>query len=103
MPDQAQEAVSVWLLNEARPPIWEQVSDWMDRHGPIGNADLCQLARLDTLKASKQLRRWVDQGLLVADLSRGKRNMVYRKPMAGAGGDEPDLLSRARDNKRGDE
>ncbi|MFT4102248.1 MAG: ATP-binding protein [Burkholderiaceae bacterium] len=102
LPEQAQEAVSVLLLNEARPPIWEQVSDWMDRHGPIANVDLCRLAGLDTLKASRQLKRWVEQGLLVADLSRGKRNMVYHKPVADADSDEPDLLSQAHENKLGD-
>lgn len=84
------------LLNEERPPIWEQVSDWMDREGPIANSDLCQIAGLDTLKASKMLKRWVDQGLLVADPSRGKRNMVYSKPGRQASGD---LLAGGADNK----
>ncbi|MGJ7544970.1 RNA-binding domain-containing protein [Variovorax sp. LT1R16] len=94
--DQAQEAIVVTLLNEERPPIWEQVSDWMDREGPIANSDLCQIAGLDTLKASKMLKRWVDQGLLVADPSRGKRNMVYSKPGRLASGD---LLAGGTDNK----
>lgn len=93
--DQAQEAISVTLLNEERPPIWEQVSDWIDRNGPIANADLCRIAGLDTLKASKQLKRWVDQGLLAADPTRGKRNMVYRRPAANGDPDEPTLLSEA--------
>lgn len=91
-PAQVQEAIVVTLLNEERPPIWEQVSDWMDRNGPLGNGDLCRIAGLDTLKASKMLKRWVEQGLLVSDPSRGKRNMVYRKP----GG--PDLLTGGPDN-----
>lgn len=96
----AQEAVAVSLLNEERPPMWEQVSDWMDRNGPIANADLCQIAGLDTLKASKQLKRWVEQGLLVGDPSRGKRNMVYRKPVLdGSATDGLDLLSQAPENK----
>ncbi len=78
--DQAQEAIVVTLLNEERPPMWEQVSDWMDRNGPINNGALCRIAGLDTLKASKLLQRWVLQGLLVSDDTRGKRNTVYRKP-----------------------
>jgi ATP-dependent DNA helicase RecG len=78
--DQAQEAIVVTLLNEARPPVWEEVSDWMDRNGPINNSALCKIAGLDTLKASKLLQRWVIQGLLVSDDTRGKRNTVYRKP-----------------------
>ncbi len=95
--EQAQEAVMVILLNEERPPIWEQVSDWMDRNGPISNSDLCTISGLDTLKASKLLKRWVEQGLLVPDATRGKRNMVYLKP-ASAGDTEPSLLSESMDN-----
>ena len=78
--DQAQEAIVVTLLNEERPPMWEQVSDWMDRNGPLNNSTLCRIAAMDTLKASKLLKRWVSQGLLVSDDTRGKRNTVYRKP-----------------------
>lgn len=80
--EQAQEAVMLTMLNEERPPIWEQVSDWMDRHGPISNGQLCEISGLDTLKASKQLKRWVEQGLLVPDATKAKRNMVYLKPVA---------------------
>lgn len=89
---QAREAVMVTLLNEERAPIWEQVSDWMDRHGPIGNRQLCAISGLDTLKASRLLKRWVEQGLLEADPTRAKRNMVYLKPLAASGG-EPGLLA----------
>ena len=95
----AQEVTAVTLLNEERPPIWEQVSDWIDRNGPIANSGLCKISGLDTLKASKQLKRWVDQGLLENDPSRGKRNMVYRKPAAGNESIAPGLLARAWENK----
>lgn len=78
--EQAQEAISVLLLNEENPSVWEQVSDWIDRTGSISNSNLCQIASLDTLKASKQLKRWVEQGLLESDAGRGKRYIVYRKP-----------------------
>lgn len=80
--EQAQEAISVTLLNEESPPIWAQVSDWIDRNGPIANSDLCAIVELDTLKASKMLKRWVEQGLLERDASRGKRYIVYSKPAA---------------------
>ena len=96
--DQAQEAILVTLLNEERPPIWEQVSDWMDRHGPIANSDLCHITGLDTLKASKMLKRWVEQGLIVADPTRGKRNMVYDKPAASPDESTPGLLASDEDN-----
>lgn len=90
--EQAQEAVMVTLLNAERPPVWEQVSDWMERNGPISNSELCAIAGLDTLKASKLLKRWVEQGLLIPDPTKAKRNMVYRKPTS-EGQDESGLLS----------
>jgi len=96
----AQQAISVTLLNEESPPIWEQVSDWMDRNGPLSNAELRQIAEIDTLAASKQLKRWVDQGLLVADQTRGKRNMVYHKLVEGVSWEGPDLLSEPLENNR---
>ena len=81
MREQAQEAVAVKLINEERPPMWEQVNEWIERNGPIANSDLCKIATVDTLTASKMLKRWVEQGVLVADPTRGKRNMVYYKPV----------------------
>lgn len=35
---------------------------------------------MDTLKASKMLQRWVEQGVLLKDDPGGKRNTVYLKP-----------------------
>ncbi len=75
--DAAQGSVLVTLRNEARPPIWEQVSDWIDRNGLLSNGDLCKIAGIDTLKASKMLKRWVEQGVLTKDDSAGKRNTRY--------------------------
>jgi ATP-dependent DNA helicase RecG len=92
--DQTRQSVTVTLLNEERPPIWEQVSDWIDRHGPISNGDLRKIAALDTLGASKLLKRWVEQGLLESDPAQGKRNRVYHKPMAGAGMDAGFIIHR---------
>lgn len=80
LPNQAQEAISVILLNEERPIVWEQVSDWIDRKGSIANAELCRIANVDTLKASKMLKSWVDKGLLEPIEGRKKRNMAYQKP-----------------------
>jgi ATP-dependent DNA helicase RecG len=96
--EQAQGAIMVMLLNEERPPVWEQVSDWIERNGEIGNADLCRIADLDTLKASKLLKRWVDQGVLVADPNRAKRNMVYYKPLQNGIRQEELLPGRLDDN-----
>jgi len=89
---QAQETVSVVLYNEERPTIWEQVSDWIDRHGPIGNGDLRKIAGLDSTKASRRLKSWVEQGLLVSNQAKAKHNMLYRKPDS-SGPLVPDPLS----------
>jgi len=99
--EQVQNAVMVTMLNEERPPIWEQVSDWMDRHGPISNRQLCSISNLDTLKASKLLKRWVDQGLLMPDSTKAKRNMVYLKPVL-ASSEEPDLFAEPPHDRQGD-
>lgn len=94
-----QAGVTVILLNEERPTFWEQVSDWMDRNGAIGNRDLCEITGLDTLKASKLLARWVEQGLLEPTDSTGKRNRRYLKPVPEALDTLTTLFSTVRDNK----
>ena len=78
------EAVVLLLLNESRPSVWEQVSDFIDRHGSIGNTEVRGfLGTDDTLRASKQIKGWVDRGLLiVANPQAGKRLRRYTKPNA---------------------
>ena len=49
------ESVTVTLLNLERPSMWDEVSDWIDRNGSIANAELCKIAGVETLKASKML------------------------------------------------
>ena len=70
----------VTLLNEERPPLWVQVSDWIDRNGPIANGKLREISGLDTLSASKQLRQWVAQGVLVALPATSRQQAKYTKP-----------------------
>lgn len=95
--DAAVESVMVTLLNLARPSLWDVVSDWIDRNGPIANSKLCEISDLDTLAASKQLRRWVEQGVLVALLAASRRHASYTKPELL---DEPgDSLSFELDNE----
>jgi ATP-dependent DNA helicase RecG len=102
-PDAAQPSVVVTLRNEVRPPIWEQVSDWIDRSGPLANNDLCRIAGVDTLKASKILKHWVEQGVLMKDASGGKRNTVYLKPILSQTLEEwSSSLSAVEDNKTGE-
>lgn len=98
--DTAVETLLLTLFNEDRPAVWTEVNDWVDRNGPIANADVCRIAEVDTLKASKMLRAWVDRGLLEPLPGRVRSNAAYRRPsqadeqmgvlLAGDGnGDEP--------------
>ena len=73
------DAVLVMLLNEERPAVWEQVSDWIDHNGSISNGELCRIAGIDTLKASKMLKKWVTAEMLVPDTSKGKRGTRYMR------------------------
>lgn len=97
--DTAVESVTVTLFNLKRPSVWDEVSDWLDRHGAITNADLVQIAKVDTLRSSKMLTSWREQGLLEALPGRGKRNMAYSKPSQADA--NLSLLSESEDNKSG--
>lgn len=78
--DTAIPSVVLTLLNENLPQIWDQVSDWLERNGSISNRKLTEIAEVDTLRASKMFKRWVQRGLLVKDESLGRAKTVYRKP-----------------------
>jgi ATP-dependent DNA helicase RecG len=95
--EMAQPTLLVTLLNEERPPLWVQVSDWVDRNGPIANGKLREISGLDTLAASRQLRNWVAQGVLVALPAASRQQARYTKPelLAGPG----DSLSLGLDNE----
>ncbi len=88
----AVESVTVTLLNLVRPTVWNEVSDWIERNGPIANAQLRDIAGLDTLAASKQLRAWVAQGVLVALPAASRQQARYTLPnRLQAGGDSLSL------------
>lgn len=76
------DAVIVILRNANRPSAWEQVSDYLDRHGSIGNAEVRKLlGTADTLHASKRLKNWCDVGLLtVLNPDAGTRSRRYARP-----------------------
>ena len=78
--DSAVESVTVTLRNLARPSAWDQVSDWIDRNGAIANANLRDITGGDTLNASRQLRQWVSQGLLVALPAASRQRARYTLP-----------------------
>ena len=89
----------VTLLNEERPPLWVQVSDWIDRNGPIANGKLREISGLDTLAASKQLRQWVAQGVLVALPAASRQQASYTKPELAGLVDLSNSLSFGLDNE----
>ncbi len=70
------EAVLTMLRNQNRPSIWEQVVEYLERQGSIGNAEMRQLLDTnDTLAASKQLKAWVGQGLLIVSNPNAGRSL----------------------------
>lgn len=70
------EAVVTVLRNQNRPSVWEQVVDRIRKHGDIGNAELRTLTGSDdTLGASKRLKAWVEQGLLIVANPEAGRNV----------------------------
>jgi len=100
--DAAVETVTVTLLNLELPSTWAEVSDWVEREGFIQNAKLCEIAQVDTLKASRMLVAWREQGLLVSVPGRAKRNMAYTKPTKVVSNAQS-LLSGLEDNNAEDE
>lgn len=93
----AVETVTLTLLNEERPAAWGQVSDWIDRNGPIANRNLREIAGVDTLESSRMLRNWVAQRLLVALPAASRQQARYAKRQKRSA--EPDSLSNAVDNE----
>jgi len=70
------EAVLTILHNQNRSSVWDQVVAYVSQHGDIGNAELRQLMETDdTLGASKQLKSWVDQRLLIVTNPEAGRNV----------------------------
>lgn len=79
-PELRREAVLVTLLNGARPSIWDQVHAYLQDHPAIGNAEVRRLLGTDNaMRASRLLRSWVEDGLLVpVDPGAPKRLKRYR-------------------------
>jgi ATP-dependent DNA helicase RecG len=96
-PQLVQEAVAVYLFNESRPTIWEQVSECIDQRGSIGNAEVRQLMGTDNvLAASKQIKKWVERGqLVVTNPHAATQHRRYSKPSAPP---EPPLFASAGKN-----
>ncbi len=81
-PRMEREAVVTILRNQNQPSAWQQVSHYLDEHGAIRNAEVREiLGTEDRIRASRQLREWVDLGLLVvANPEAAKKLRRYSKP-----------------------
>lgn len=75
----AGDMLTLVLINEPKIPLWDAVSDWIDRNGPVNNATVCQLGVLDRARAFRTLKHWTELGLLEPVPERGPRNAAYRK------------------------
>jgi ATP-dependent DNA helicase RecG len=61
-PQAGRQSVVVYLFNEHRPSVWDQVSEYIDRCGTIGNAEVRTLMGTpDVLRASKQIKKWLNR------------------------------------------
>lgn len=78
------ESFTVILRNQARPSLWDQVDSFLETHPTIGNAEVRKLLGVaDPIKASRQLKGWVEGGLLmVADPSASRSHRRYKRPGA---------------------
>lgn len=76
------EAVVVHLRNQNQPSAWQQVSHYLDENDSISNAEVREiLATEDPTRASRQLKEWVELGVLViANPGSAKKTRRYRKP-----------------------
>jgi ATP-dependent DNA helicase RecG len=95
-PEGREEKLKVVLLNQSRPSIWEQVEAHLQRHPSIGNAEVrALLGTDDPVRASRMLKGWLAQGVLVMeDPDAPKQQRRYKLP--GAPG-KPDLFSLLRE------
>jgi ATP-dependent DNA helicase RecG len=78
----AGDCLTVVLLTEPKEPLWDLVSEWIDRNGPVGNSIVCKLGGLRAVKASRMLKKWAESGLLRMSEGTGKRHTVYTKASA---------------------
>ena len=60
------------------------MSDWVDRKDPIANRHVREIAGVDTLEASRMLRNWVAQRLLVVLPAASRQQASYAKPQKNA-------------------
>jgi hypothetical protein len=86
------------------PPIWVYgdiiYGNSENSKSLITNSDLCKIANIDTLTASKLFSKWVVKGMLIPDKSKGTRGSRYSKPGQAVEQLSLFLLSNHEDNKK---
>jgi len=66
--------------NRRRDWLWDQVQQWLDKHGKVTNKDVRLLTGIqDTLRVSRLLQSWVEGGRLIPR-GAGKRDRHYVRP-----------------------
>jgi ATP-dependent DNA helicase RecG len=81
----AGDCLTVVLMTEPRHELWDEVSNWIDEKGFIGNSVVCTLGKLNTERASRLLKKWADLGFLRTVEGRGRKNRIYVKAGAAVG------------------
>ncbi|MBU0897158.1 MAG: hypothetical protein KKB76_06020, partial [Candidatus Omnitrophica bacterium] len=76
------DSVCCVLLNAKRASEWDKVYSYLSKKEKyVANEDVRKiLGKTDTVKVSKILKKWVDQGLLRRIDSKSKKNIKYRLP-----------------------
>lgn len=73
--------VRLALYNRQRDSLWDQVEQWLDKHGKLTNHDVRQVTGIqDSVRVSRLLQSWVERGWLVAR-GTGKRDRHYVRPV----------------------
>ena len=75
------DTIQVVMLNESKPSVWDQVSQYLDKHGSIGNTEVRRIMSTDTLAASRAIKAWVERGLLIPqNPESAKKYRRYQRP-----------------------
>ncbi|MFH1191088.1 MAG: RNA-binding domain-containing protein [Candidatus Omnitrophota bacterium] len=73
-------SVFLFLINLHKVEHWDTVSNYLDKNYKITNVEARKITGInDTLIMSRQLKLWVDKGL-ISKIGIGKRNIFYKKP-----------------------
>lgn len=76
------DSVCCILLNAERASEWDKVYSYLSKEAKyIANEDVRRiLGKADTVKVSRLLKKWVEQGLLARIYTGSKKNIKYRLP-----------------------